>query len=61
MPEIMAHNVMPGVTRDHDIPVLPITLDEQMGMAGFVTRIEAFVDLMGRRRSLRARQAATND
>ena len=60
MPEIMAQNVMPGVIRNHDIPVLPITLDEQMGRAGFVTRIEAFVDLMSRRRRLRARQAATN-
>ncbi len=61
MPEIMAQNVMPGVTRNYDIPMLPITLDEQMGRAGFVTRIEAFVDLMERRRRLRARQAATNN
>ena len=58
MPEIMAQNVMPAVTKDHDIPVLHIILDEQMGRAGLVSRIEAFVDLMSRRRRLRARQSA---
>ncbi len=53
MPEIIAQSIMPQVTRDHDIPVLSIVLDEQMGRAGFVTRIEAFVDLMRRRRALK--------
>ena len=61
MPEIVAQNVLPKVTRDHDIPVLPIILDEQMGRAGLVTRVEAFVDLMERRRRLRARRTATDD
>ena len=50
MPEIIAQSIMPRVTRDFDIPVLSIVLDEQMGRAGFITRIEAFVDLMQRRR-----------
>ena len=53
MPEIIAQSIMPKVTRDHQIPVLSIVLDEQMGRAGFLTRIEAFVDLMQRRRALR--------
>ncbi len=53
MPEIIAQSIMPRVTKDHDIPVLSIVLDEQMGRAGFVTRVEAFVDLMQRRRSLK--------
>ena len=53
MPEIIAQSIMPKVTKDHDIPVLSIVLDEQMGRAGFVTRIEAFVDLMQRRRTLK--------
>ncbi|MCL4535711.1 MAG: CoA protein activase [Bacteroidetes bacterium] len=50
MPEIIAQSIMPRVTKDFDIPVLSIVLDEQMGRAGFITRIEAFVDLMQRRR-----------
>ncbi|HEX2987697.1 MAG TPA: CoA protein activase [Chloroflexota bacterium] len=53
MPEIIAQNVMPTVTRDHNIPVLSIVLDEQLGQAGFITRIEAFVDLMNRRRTVK--------
>lgn len=50
MPEIIAQNIMPAVVRDYEIPVLPVTIDEQMGRAGFITRLEAFVDLMRRRR-----------
>ncbi len=53
MPEIIAQNVMPTVTKDYNIPVLSIVLDEQLGQAGFITRIEAFVDLMNRRRSIK--------
>ncbi|MCL4459690.1 MAG: CoA protein activase [Chloroflexi bacterium] len=50
MPEIIAQNILPTVSRQSDIPVLTITCDEQMGRAGLVTRLEAFVDLMRRRR-----------
>jgi predicted nucleotide-binding protein (sugar kinase/HSP70/actin superfamily) len=50
MPEIVAQNIFPKVTRDHDIPVLGVILDEQLGKAGLQTRLEAFVDLMWRRR-----------
>jgi len=53
MPEIIAQSILPRVTKDHEIPVLSVVLDEQMGRAGFVTRIEAFVDLMQRRRAVR--------
>lgn len=53
MPEIIAQSIMPRVTKDFDIPVLSIVLDEQMGRAGFITRIEAFVDLMQRRRRVK--------
>ena len=58
MPEIIAQSIMPQVTKDHDIPVMSIVLDEQMGRAGFVTRVEAFVDLMQRRRSAKRKAAA---
>jgi predicted nucleotide-binding protein (sugar kinase/HSP70/actin superfamily) len=53
MPEIMAQNMLPRVSREHDIPVLCVILDEQMGKAGLQTRLEAFVDLMRRRRQKR--------
>ncbi len=51
MPEIIAQNIMPSVKED--IPVLTITCDEQMGKAGMMTRLEAFVDLLARRRRTR--------
>lgn len=49
MPEIMSQNILPNVRNAEDIPYLSIVLDEQMGKAGFVTRLEAFVDLLKRR------------
>jgi predicted nucleotide-binding protein (sugar kinase/HSP70/actin superfamily) len=49
MPEIIAQSLLPKASRDHNIPVLCVILDEQMGRAGLQTRLEAFVDLMGRR------------
>jgi len=55
MPEIMAQNIMPRVVSDHPIPVLPLLVDEQTGRAGLITRLEAFVDLMERRRVLKRR------
>jgi predicted nucleotide-binding protein (sugar kinase/HSP70/actin superfamily) len=48
MPEVMAQNIM-SKTREV-IPVLTIVCDEQMGKAGMITRVEAFVDLLERHR-----------
>lgn len=51
MPEIVAQNIFPAVK--NDMPLLTIICDEQMGKAGMLTRLEAFVDLLQRRRSER--------
>ncbi len=48
MPEAIAQNVM--LNTKEDIPVLTILCDEQMGEVGMATRLEAFVDLLERRR-----------
>lgn len=50
MPEIVAEGILPAVERDMDIPVLTIIIDEMTGEAGCLTRLEAFVDLLERRR-----------
>ena len=50
MPEIMSQNIFPRMRQDGAIPILPLVLDEQTGTAGFVTRLEAFVDLMRRKK-----------
>ena len=51
MPEIITQNILPNVRNAENIPYLSIVLDEQMGKAGFITRLEAFVDLLKRRRN----------
>ncbi len=50
MPEIVAQNILPNVRYQQDIPVLSLVLDEHMGRAGYITRLEAFVDLLKRRK-----------
>lgn len=51
IPEIVAKPILGRVTRDYDIPVLTVFLDEQTGKAGLQTRLEAFVDLLAQKRS----------
>ena len=48
MPEIIAQNIMPRTKEQ--IPVLTILCDEQMAKQGMLTRLEAFVDLIQRKR-----------
>lgn len=55
MPEIVAHSILPAVSRDYGIPTLTFYLDEQSGEAGIQTRLEAFVDLMAARREKRGK------
>lgn len=38
--------------RDLNVPLIHLTIDEHTGEAGFVTRLEAFVDMMIRRKRL---------
>jgi len=51
MPEIVAQSIMPKVSAEQGIPVLTLILDEHTAEAGVVTRLEAFVDLLARRRA----------
>jgi predicted nucleotide-binding protein (sugar kinase/HSP70/actin superfamily) len=49
----VAKTILTSVSRDYNIPVLTFFLDEQTGKAGMTTRLEAFVDLMKRKKLLR--------
>ncbi len=51
MPEIIAQNIMPKTKEN--LPVLTILCDEQLAKPGMLTRLEAFVDLLERRRRAR--------
>lgn len=60
MPEIMSQNIFPSMRENCEIPILPLIMDEQTGRAGYITRIEAFVDLMRRRKRKRQMDNKTN-
>ena len=48
MPEITARNIMPST--EEKLPVLNIIYDEHTGKAGIVSRLEAFVDMLRRKK-----------
>lgn len=50
MPEIVSKSILPTVSKDKDFPILTLVVDEMTGEAGYVTRIEAFIDLLERKR-----------
>jgi predicted nucleotide-binding protein (sugar kinase/HSP70/actin superfamily) len=54
MPEVIAKNIMPKVSKNVDMSVLTLAYDEQTGEAGIVTRLEAFIDLLRYRKSTMA-------
>ena len=51
MPEIMSQNIFPKMREDINLPILSLIMDEQTGRAGYITRLEAFVDLMRRKKN----------
>ena len=53
MPQIIAKSVLPSVQRDTELPVMTLIMDEVAGEAGYLTRIEAFVDMLESRKRLR--------
>ncbi len=50
MPEIVVKAILPVVQNDKDFPVLVLVVDEMTGEAGYLTRIEAFIDMLEARR-----------
>lgn len=50
IPEIVAKSILPTMSRDLDMPYQTFNIDEHTGEAGFITRLEAFGDLLSQRR-----------
>ncbi len=42
--------IFPSIERDLDIPILTLIIDEMTGEAGYMTRVEAFIDILEKRR-----------
>lgn len=50
MPEVVSTSILPTVSEQHGIPILSLSFDEQTGEAGLNTRLEAFVDMLRRKK-----------
>jgi Uncharacterized protein conserved in bacteria len=46
MPEIVASSILPGLSKKENIPCMTLVLDELTGESGYMTRLEAFVDML---------------
>ncbi|NPV90357.1 MAG: CoA protein activase [Firmicutes bacterium] len=53
MPEIVAQSILPLVSAREDIPAMTLYFDEHTGEAGLLTRIEAFLELLRRKKANR--------
>ena len=45
-PEIIASSCFEFIQNKYDIPIMKLVLDEMTGEAGYLTRLEAFVDML---------------
>lgn len=53
MPEIVAESILPEISADYGIPTLTLIMDEHTGETGVVTRLEAFMDLLARKKEVK--------
>ncbi|MFC1848647.1 2-hydroxyacyl-CoA dehydratase [candidate division CSSED10-310 bacterium] len=51
MPELIAQAIMDRISRDFQIPILHLTFDEHVTEMGYNTRLEAFLDMLHRKKS----------
>ncbi len=50
MPEVIAKSILPAIQRDKDFPIMTLIVDEVAGEAGYITRVEAFLDMLQSRK-----------
>lgn len=54
MPEIVASSILPSLSRNENIPSMTLVVDELTGESGYMTRLEAFVDMLERKKEAKA-------
>ena len=54
MPEIVAQSILGKVSEELEIPCMTMYFDEHSGAAGVYTRLEAFVDMLQRKKNLKS-------
>lgn len=60
MPEIVVESVLPTIRKDTGIPIMTLVVDELTGETGYNTRLEAFVDMILRKKE-RSKSKCTVD
>jgi len=56
MPEFVASGILTRVSKDYGLPIFTVELEEHSSQTHLMTRLEAFVDLLKRRRDRRSNQ-----
>lgn len=56
MPENIAMEVLDEVSKDYNVPILSLSFDEHTSKTGLLTRLEAFVELLKRRKTEKRKQ-----
>lgn len=56
MPEIVSKAILPNIQKDRDFPVMTLVVDEMTGEAGYITRLEAYLDMLEARRKIRSKK-----
>lgn len=46
LPELISQSIIPAISKDMNIPVMSLSIDEQTGTANVQTRVEAFIDMI---------------
>ncbi len=57
MPEIVASSILPNLSQKENIPIMTLVVDELTGESGYLTRLEAFVDMLSIKREGKCNEA----
>lgn len=52
MPEIVVKSILPQLSTNENLPCMTLIVDELTGESGYMTRLEAFVDMLERKREV---------
>ena len=52
MPEIIAQSAFSEIQKKYSIPIMTLIVDEMTGEAGYMTRLEAFIDMIRMKKTL---------
>ncbi|MTI58386.1 MAG: hypothetical protein FH762_00070 [Firmicutes bacterium] len=54
LPELVTQSILDKLSEDLDLPILSLSIDEQMATANVMTRIEAFIDMIKQKKYKRS-------